>query len=310
MIRLAWMVVLLLSVGIVRASEAWVRQHPLPHGNELFDVHCVNESTAIAVGLNGAIIKTVDSGASWQVIAGQTEPEDAFYSVFFVNEKTGWVAGIGQRFPNIFVGILYKTTDGGQSWEERTIRPPNAQPQVNSMFFTDDSTGWAFGDHESIIKTTDGGRSWAEIETGLELPKWCRFLSASFADRLTCWAAGTKGTIIKSSDGGESWALLETGTDALLSSVQFMDQNMGWAVGDSGIILKTTDGGNNWAGKESGVASYLNEVHFVDADTGWVVGSDGIILTSTNGGESWTRIASRRPVGSEHSRLTHQARDG
>jgi hypothetical protein len=62
--------------------------------------------------LSGGVLKTVDTGATWKSMPTLTTND--FYSVFFTDANTGYVAGVG--------GTILKTTTGGSVSVEN--KPP------------------------------------------------------------------------------------------------------------------------------------------------------------------------------------------
>ena len=57
------MAYLILSLGT--ADAQWYWQNPLPQGNTLSCVSFSDADNGLAVGDNGAIIRTTDGGATW-----------------------------------------------------------------------------------------------------------------------------------------------------------------------------------------------------------------------------------------------------
>jgi hypothetical protein len=106
---------------------------------------------------------------------------------------------------------------------------------VESIFFVDDTTGWAVGYDGRIFYTTDGGINWNDKESS-----WDRRLTdVFFIDKNIGWIVGISG-ILATTNGGVDWSIQKRVT---LESVFFIDQNTGWAVGSGGKILKTSNGG-------------------------------------------------------------------
>ncbi len=66
------------------------------------------------------------------------------YSVYFTDEDTGYVAGVG--------GTIIKTTDAGESW---TILSSGTTNSLYSIYFTDANTGYAVGVGGTILKNRD-----------------------------------------------------------------------------------------------------------------------------------------------------------
>ncbi len=151
---------------------------------------------------------------------------------------------------------------------------------LQSVFFTDNLTGYAIGGGK-ILKTTDAGANWA-IQTNADGK------SVYFTDANTGYSVGYSGTIIKTIDGGTNWTVQTSGTTNNLMSVYFTDANTGYAVGYSGTIIKTIDGGTNWTTQTSGTTNDLMSVYFTVANTGCTVGYGGTILKTIDGGTNWT----------------------
>jgi photosystem II stability/assembly factor-like uncharacterized protein len=189
--------------------------------------------------------------------------------------------------------------------------------------FIDADTGWAVGEHGTILRTIDGGNNWtaqtsgtpfalssvhfADVNYGTAVGDigtilrttnggelWTpqssgtsNFLfSTYFTDVNTGWTTGTRGLIIHTTDGGNNWLTQSTGTT--LYGIYFSDDSSGWSVGDLGRIVHTADGGNSWAEQTSGTTNTLKSVHFVDNNAGWAVGNVGTILQTVDGGNLWS----------------------
>src|SRR5687768_17568319 len=74
-------------------------------------------------------------------------PSD-YLAVYFVNNKVG--------FASREHSYLYKTTDGGETWQEI----PDISDAIYSFFFLNENTGYIAGKHGVVFKTIDGGKSW------------------------------------------------------------------------------------------------------------------------------------------------------
>ena len=119
----------------------------------------VNSSVGYIAGNAGNFFKSVDGGLTWsQVNSGITTD---IKSLYFINENTGFTCGNG----------IYKTVDGGQSWN----RIYDPYYNFNSIFFRDAMTGYACGAAGTILITVDGGDTWMQqiSGTGVDLSAIC-----------------------------------------------------------------------------------------------------------------------------------------
>ena len=92
--------------------------------------------------------KTEDGGESWNVLVGPEEPGDQHvFSVFFVDANTGY---------KVRSTKLFKTTDGGQTWQGVIAQLSQGYPRVK---FADHEVGWScLGG--TWAYTFDGGKHW------------------------------------------------------------------------------------------------------------------------------------------------------
>lgn len=109
------------------------------------------------VGYGGTILKTTDGGQTWITQVSGTSNE--LRSVFFTDVNTGYAVGgliteYGCCSIQGYGGTILKTTDGGLHW----IPQSGAEKSLlYSVYFTDDSTGYAVGTGGTILTTTTGG---------------------------------------------------------------------------------------------------------------------------------------------------------
>ncbi|MBN1479443.1 T9SS type A sorting domain-containing protein [candidate division KSB1 bacterium] len=258
----------------IDAGMTWsVQQSGTTHS--LTSVHFATaDSGWVTCANSDVVLRTTDGGTQWTGVAVGGGGM-GLNSVFFINSRTGWVAGI-----NAESHTICKTVNGGLNWQEQSWRQiPNC---LQSITFIDANFGWAAGADGRLRRTINGGASWSNHYCG----KSSFLHSVCFIDAQTGWIVGKSGTICKSIDGGSSWEDQTSATTAWLYDIYFADMNTGWIVGQDGLILKTSDGGDRWYVHESGTTKSLRSVFFTDALTGWAVGADGTILHTIDGGAS------------------------
>jgi photosystem II stability/assembly factor-like uncharacterized protein len=306
------------------AQEGWFWQNPLPQGNYLNDVQCLDSNIYTAVGDFGTILRTTNGGVTWENLrSGIT---DNFLSVFFVNKDSGIVIGTN--------GIILQTCDGGTSWINRSF---NTTEIFTKVRFINASIGMivgfpAFGGTSSILRTTDGGETWNRQQSGL---LDCALYDVYFSSPEIGIVVGELGKILWTTNGGATWLPRQSGTDAILNAVflsnsqtavalgtdsfyppssvvikttnagltwetfptvddnlydmSFPDFNTGIAAGEFGAIYRTNDGGETWIKQSSEVINQLSGVSFSDFNNGLIVGEYGVILRTTNGGNTWSK---------------------
>ncbi len=154
---------------------------------------------------------------------------------------------------------------------------------LQDVYFTSASDGWAVGASGVIVNTTDGGSNWSAQTSGTTND----FRSNWFTTPDSGWAVGIGGTIKITANGGANWVTQASGTTTNLTCVYFRTSQEGWVLGGTGLVRKTTNAGLNWFAQTSGVTTELRDIVFTSASTGWIVGGNGRILKTTNGGTNW-----------------------
>ncbi|MGB5287793.1 MAG: YCF48-related protein, partial [Ignavibacteriaceae bacterium] len=140
-------------------------------------------------------------------------PYHYFSSVCFVNEHTGWI--VGQDGDGL--GIVYKTTDGGDYWEEQL---GDTIANLYSVNFIDENFGCVVGSDGTILMTTNGGEIWQDKS----FDNHPRYTSVQFTDENICYATGV-GKVIKTTNGGETWEVKLDTLTGYESNIFFIDNN-------------------------------------------------------------------------------------
>jgi hypothetical protein len=136
-------------------------------------------------------MKSTDGGNNW------TSQLDTitFYSVYFVDEFTGWAAGSEGFIFGPWQGVIFKTTNGGENWVRQSVEIDN---RLYDIYFVDENIGWAVGEDGIILNTTDGGENWISQSSATTN----NLSSVHFIDENTGWVVGANGTILKTTNGG------------------------------------------------------------------------------------------------------------
>lgn len=109
---------------------------------QLRSVWFVDKEFGCAVGDEGAILVTTDSGRKWTFCKRVTDKN--LYAVCFMDKKKGWAVGED--------GLIIKTTDGGKNWKKE--KSPVAETLYGLHFNKNKkgATGIAVGEKGTIIR--------------------------------------------------------------------------------------------------------------------------------------------------------------
>lgn len=233
----AAMILMCVIVPVFAAPEAdwWALVNPILTGSSLRDVAFNTPNEGWAVGANGVIAHTIDSGNTWRLQTTPLQHPPALISIAHVKQDTLFTVGgvfgrtyalktmnggnewldVTDDFPEgglrkvyvrngkIWVARWSRTpnlslsTDGGKTWVDDTI----GDVLVNDLLFVNDQVGICCGDKGYIGKTTDGGVSWIKAEgnyTGI-------FIQLS-ATRNTLYALSMTSELLYSIDSGTIWS--------------------------------------------------------------------------------------------------------
>lgn len=210
-----WLVEQATSTNIYRtrnAGELWTLQGSLSIqglNSSLSKIFFSDSLNGWAVGGDqateeGFIFRTSDGGKTW---AQQFRRQVGFLAdLFFIDSLKGWVVGSGVGYKyNISEGdgAILRTTDGGVTWQfqRRPIDEVFGYESVislKSIFFVNESKGWAAGSPGAIIHTKDGGTTWMVQPSKSSFGDLRLFMTKEDEG----WAVGDIGTILRYSSGG------------------------------------------------------------------------------------------------------------
>lgn len=169
------------------------------------------------------VYKSTDAGKTWQHMGLEKSMHIAAIRIHPANADIVYVAVQGAIHGPTAERGIYKTTDGGKTWDR--------------LFFVDENTGCAdlsmdmknprilyasMWDHQrlpwlvrsggkgsGLYKSTDGGSSWKKLTAGIpeKLGKTAIDVSRANPNRVyaNIESEGDKGGVYRSDDGGENW---------------------------------------------------------------------------------------------------------
>ena len=186
-------------------------------------------------GYPGKFLITTDGGSNWenaQIDSGAFAHLPPVHFNFF-NEEYGFAAGGALDI----AGVVWKTTNGGQSWKPLNVSSPDPIRAIH--FFDSLQVIGIGGDPEffgiAIIRSTDAGESWTYEEPGL-----IGVANAlSFRTETEGWAPTSFAeTVVYSFDSGNTWEDNLTPYCSKIYDIVFTDSLTGYGVGEEGVIIK------------------------------------------------------------------------
>ncbi|TWI66651.1 photosystem II stability/assembly factor-like uncharacterized protein [Pseudoduganella lurida] len=309
--RAAALFVLAVSASSAFGQAAW---QPQASGTqaELRGLAVVSPTVAWASGAKGTVLRTVD-GVTWSVSVVPGAGELDFRDIHGFDAQSAIVMGAGPGAAS----RLYRTTDGGATWQ-LLLTNPDPKGFWDAIAFWDSKRGVLFGDpvdgRFQVRITSDGGATWQAVtdEEGLRaLPDEGAFAASgtclTVAGSSDAWFA-TGGAITSrvfhSKDGGRTWQAaalpVPAGAPARgLFSVGFRDHHLGIATGgdykDVHLAAvngaRTEDGGASWTPVSVLPAGYMSVVVPVrGAPDAFVAGGLAGSGYSVDAGRTWQAL--------------------
>ncbi len=260
----------------------WSLQTSNLYSAELQDISFISRTTGWILSFDSTYksfyIKTTNSGLSW---AKTYYPDTTtiLKTIFFLNSQTGFVSG--------FSGNIYRTTDGGNRWENCHIDTTSCLylfPK-NDIYFINDLTGYACGgvlDLQGIfLKTTNGGTGWFSMCVAAEPLNKIMYLGNN---RIALMGGDYDlGSILAvSSNGGSNWSYEQTGCYGNATGFSFRTPGEVWAALNFSckfaVNLDSMKPGTEWICFDTPGNIAVNDVIFLSSSLGYSFGEGGRIF--------------------------------
>jgi len=257
--------------------------------------------------------RTSDGGTTWTHVGLPESQAIGRVRVHPTNCDIAYAAVLGHSYgPNPERGV-FKTTDGGKTWNrilfrsERTgavdlVMDPNDPDVLYAGFWQVYRTPWSMesgGPEGSLYKTTDGGATWTELTKNPGLPRglWGKVgLTVSGADsnRLYALIEADSGGVFRSDDAGRTWT--RTNDERKLRQRAFYYTRIYADPTEKDVVyalnvgfFKSTDGGKTFPTQIRTPHGDNHDLWIAPNDNKRMVqANDGGANVSVNGGSSWT----------------------
>lgn len=306
------------GAGFVDVLDSPAQMSPLASRSLLQKVTKAGDRL-VAVGQRGHVLVSADGGATWK--QSQVPVSSDLTSVFFVDDKEGWVVGHD--------GVVLHTADGGERWElqltgrtanqllvaamERKVAADPASDDAKKLldeakryaeqgpdkpfldvWFADARTGYVVGAYNLVFRTTDGGKTWESWFDRTENPKFFN-LYAIVAAAGDLYVAGEGGVVLKLDAAAQRFKALTTGYSGSFFGLADAGSSV-LVFGLRGNVYRSQDGGSTWTRIDTGLAASV--VSATKTSRGALLLADvgGRIAGSVDGGKTFSAITLKRPM--------------
>lgn len=280
--------------------------------------------------LNGGygIYKSLDGGRTWKSM-GLENTRHIHRVIIDPNDpNTVFVAAIGSPWGEHPERGVYRTNDGGKSWEqvlftnnrsgaaELVMDPTNPNKLIAAMW-EHKRDPWFFksgGPGSGMYITYDGGNNWKEItaENGLpegELGRMGLAIAPSKPNRVYAYVEAKKNALYRSEDGGENWKMVNDDMKEIgnrpfyYAEIYVAPNNENRLYSIFTYVNVSEDGGKSFEElmPAYGVSNGIHPDHHAwyihpENPQFMIDGNDGGLNITRDGGETW-RFVENLPVG-------------
>ncbi len=260
------------------------------------------------------VYRSTDGGAAWTHLGLEQTRNIGKVRVDPRDPDVAYVAALGHAHgPNPERGV-YRTRDGGKTWQHVLFRSEKAgaidlsidpnNPRIIFASFWEASRGPyslnSGGEGSGLFRSMDGGDTWTEVSRNPGLPKGVLgkigvAVSPARPGRVYANVEAEDGAFFRSDDNGETWQRLAEDRPLRERAWYYLhvvadpqDADTVWAL--STRAWKSIDGGKTFS--EVKLPHGDNHDLWIDPRNPqrMIEGNDGGATISVNGGETWTSL--------------------
>ena len=270
-----------------------------------------------AHAIGNGVYKSVDTGKTWKNMGLQKTARISRVIIDPHDTNTVYVAALGNTHAPQQERGVYKTINGGKTWErilfvnentgcsDLSIDPLHPNIIYAAMWQVEIKT-WKLnsgGPGSGIYKSVDGGKSWKQLLNGLPggatHPVGKTSVDVAYSNPKIVYALIEDKTpsLFRSDDEGETWKLMYQNNSMAQRApyytrvrVSTQDENKLYTI--CVTIMESKDGGKTFNGNGNYKAGGDNHDMWFDPLNAkrMMVGHDGCLSMSSNGGNSWSNI--------------------
>ena len=268
------------------------------------------------LSVGDGIYKSGDAGKTWTHLGLNDAQQIGGLAIDPANENRLFVAALGHPYgPNSERGV-YRTLDGGKTWEKVLYKDENTgavqvtiDPKNPNIVYTDlwagrqgpwENGAWN-GPESGLFKSTDGGTTWKKLTNGLPttqqgLGRIGFAIAPTDPNRIYATVESPRfGGVYRSDDAGESWKLLTNdnryfGRSSDFAELKVDPTNPDIVYSANVVTWKSTDAGQTWnafRGAPGGDDYHRIWINPNNHDIILIASDQGAIIT-VNGGETFS----------------------
>ena len=274
--------------------------------------------TRNSVSIGEGIYRSIDGGVTWQDKGLKDSERISSIEIHPEDGNTLYVGVLGALWGDSDARGVYKTTDGGETWQKilyvnpstgcsDVIMDPNDPNTLYAAMWEFRRTGWSFssgGPNSALYKSTDGGASWSKIHNGFPEGDLGRFAVAVAPGNSSVIYAAVEAEndedkgLYRSNDSGASWEQLNKDFGLVVRPFYFSrlvvdpkDENVVLKAGLFGSMSR--DGGKTFrdfppGGMHPDIHDFLFDIN--DPDRLYAA-TDGGVYRSWDKGTTWDIVA-------------------
>jgi photosystem II stability/assembly factor-like uncharacterized protein len=261
------------------------------------------------------VYKSTDGGMTWEHLGLEETQNVSRIRVHPTDCDVAWVGAFGKHSTANPERGVFKTTDGGESWDKTLFKSaeagvvdldldPNDPDVLYAAIWEAWRKSWGMssgGDESGLWKSTNGGESWREITGNLGLepegPIGKIGVAVSGANSQRVWALvehAEEGGVYRSDDGGDTWELMNDERKLRQRAFYYsriyadpQDEDVVYALNTG--FYKSTDGGATFPTSFRVPHGDNHDLWISPTDPKRMINSnDGGGNVSVNGGQTWT----------------------
>lgn len=259
------------------------------------------------------IYKSTDAGKTWKKMGLDKSQHISRIIIHPSNPEIVWVGVQGALYSSSEERGIYKTIDGGKTWQKSLYVNNNTGCAELSIDVNNPrilyAAMWEFGrkpwkvtsggDGSGLFKSTDSGETWTKIQTGLpkELGKMAISVAPSNSKKVYALIESDSekelGGLFFSENGGESWEKVSSDHRLIQRAWYYIEifvdpKNENTIYVLSAPALRSLDGGKTWENIEGPHGDYHDLWINPDDPKNMIIADDGGASVSVNNGKTWS----------------------